>query len=84
MAPDVPKIEWTLRVVSDPYGCETSATYGIPAGMVSVYRRPLPSANVIDLDPNGDTPRGISSTRASTSCGTRASRTSRASSPTRR
>lgn len=45
--------EWKVRVVRDPYGCETSAKYGIPAGFLSLYRRPLPSANTAALDPQG-------------------------------
>jgi hypothetical protein len=45
--------EWTVRIVSDPYGCETSPTYGEPAGFLSVYRRPLPSANTHFLAPGG-------------------------------
>ena len=30
----------------DPYGCNTNPVTGIPAGIVSTYRRPLPSTNV--------------------------------------
>lgn len=46
--------EYTLTVVSDPYGCNTDRTYaqttnpatGATTQMVSVYRRPLISANL--------------------------------------
>ena len=49
-----PSPEWaSLTLVNDPYGCENSATYGVPAGFVSMYRRPLPTANVVFLDPAG-------------------------------
>jgi cytochrome c peroxidase len=45
--------EWKVHIVHDPTGCEGSATYGLPVGFLSVYRRPLPSANTFDLDPGG-------------------------------
>ncbi len=45
--------EWKVSIVHDPYGCEGSATYGLPAGFLSVYRRVLPSTNTFDLDPGG-------------------------------
>src|ERR1700732_2876522 len=40
-----------LRVENDPYGCEKSVIYGVPAGFLSMYRRPLPSANLFFLIP---------------------------------
>jgi hypothetical protein len=43
--------EWILTVKSDPLGCENDPTYGLPAGLLSVYRRTMPSANVAFLDP---------------------------------
>jgi cytochrome c peroxidase len=43
--------EWILTVKSDPTGCEKDPTYGLPAGLISVYRRTMPSANVAFLDP---------------------------------
>jgi cytochrome c peroxidase len=43
--------EWVLAVKSDPTGCENDPKYGLPAGMISVYRRTMPSANVAFLDP---------------------------------
>ncbi|HUN57930.1 MAG TPA: hypothetical protein VMU41_07425 [Candidatus Binataceae bacterium] len=43
--------EWILTVKSDPLGCENDRTYGLPAGLLSVYRRTMPSANVAFLDP---------------------------------
>jgi len=42
--------EWVLTVDYDPYGCETNHVYGLYANQVSVYRRPLPSANVAFLN----------------------------------
>jgi len=46
--------DWaSLTIVRDPFGCEASKTYGVPAGFLSMYRRPLPSANVFFLDPAG-------------------------------
>ena len=51
--------DWaSLTIVRDPFGCETNKTYGVPAGFLSMYRRPLPSANVFFLDPAGDPPIG--------------------------
>jgi cytochrome c peroxidase len=53
----VPEVhDWVqLRVENDPYGCEKSVIYGVPAGFLSMYRRPLPSANLFFLDPAGTT-----------------------------
>lgn len=41
--------EWVLKVEHDPFGCELDPEHGLPANLVSVYRRPLPSANVAML-----------------------------------
>ena len=40
--------EFTLEVLNDPTGCENNAVYGLksPNPVVSVYRRPLMSANL--------------------------------------
>ncbi|MCL2450757.1 MAG: hypothetical protein FWD17_17565, partial [Polyangiaceae bacterium] len=38
--------EYQIRIVSDPYGCETSSLYGLPAGVVSMYRRVLAATNL--------------------------------------
>lgn len=38
--------EFTIEVVRDPTGCNTSAEYGLKSGQVSVYRRPRPVANL--------------------------------------
>jgi hypothetical protein len=38
--------EYRVRVLSDPYGCENSAAYGLPSGMLSMYRRVLNSTNL--------------------------------------
>jgi cytochrome c peroxidase len=43
--------EFTISVVSDPYNCNTNAATGLPSGIVSIYRRPLPSTNLGFLDP---------------------------------
>ena len=43
--------EWIMTVKSDPTGCENDPTYGLPAGLASVYRRTMPSANVAFLNP---------------------------------
>ena len=42
-------MEFKVTVMSDPYGCNTDPTTGLTgpqSGIVSVYRRPLPSANL--------------------------------------
>ena len=42
-------LEFQITDVNDPYGCNTNATTGLTgstAGTVSIYRRPLPSANL--------------------------------------
>jgi hypothetical protein len=41
--------EWVLTVVHDPFGCELDPDHGLPANLLSVYRRPLPSTNVAFL-----------------------------------
>jgi cytochrome c peroxidase len=41
--------KFTVSVVSDPYGCNTNPSTGLTgptSGIVSVYRRPLPSTNL--------------------------------------
>lgn len=38
--------EFTIEVVNDPTGCNTSAEYGLKSGNISVYRRPRPAANL--------------------------------------
>jgi cytochrome c peroxidase len=44
--------QWaSVTVSSDPTGCELNSTYGLPAGMLSFYRRPLPATNVIYTTP---------------------------------
>ena len=52
--PSPPTLQFSIIDVQDPYNCTTSPTYGLtsygPAqpsqGIVSVYRRPLPSTNL--------------------------------------
>jgi hypothetical protein len=42
-------MEFKVTVMSDPYGCNTDPTTGLTgpqSGIVSVYRRPLPSTNL--------------------------------------
>ena len=49
--------QWAMTVKSDPTGCENDSEYGLPNNLASVYRRPLPSANVLMLNPgNGPLP----------------------------
>jgi len=46
--------EFKVSVLRDPYGCENSPKYGLPAGMISMYRRILSSTNLTrnaTLDP---------------------------------
>jgi cytochrome c peroxidase len=38
--------EFQISVVSDPYNCNTNPVTGLPSGIVSIYRRPLPSTNL--------------------------------------
>ena len=46
--------QYTVNAISDPYNCNTNAATGLtsygpnvaPAGFLSVYRRPLPAANL--------------------------------------
>src|SRR5208337_4004564 len=46
--------DWALvTVATDPTGCENSPVYGLPTGVASFYRRPLPSANTAFLFPAG-------------------------------
>lgn len=46
--------EWVLTVVYDPFRCQLDPEHGLPANLLSVYRRPLPSANVAYLVQNHD------------------------------
>jgi hypothetical protein len=48
--------QWIMTVLKDPTGCENDPTYGLPAGLVSVYRRTMPSANVAFLNPGARGP----------------------------
>lgn len=38
--------EFQISVVSDPYNCNNNPATGLPTGIVSIYRRPLPSTNL--------------------------------------
>ncbi len=38
--------EYAVKVIRDPYGCETSTTYGLPTGIISMYRRVLNATNL--------------------------------------
>jgi cytochrome c peroxidase len=45
----VTNLQFVVTKVDDPYGCTTNATTGLTSpttGIVSMYRRPLPSANL--------------------------------------
>jgi hypothetical protein len=55
--------QWVLKVLYDPYGCETDPTYGLPANQLSVYRRPLNATNVTFLvqDPGFYTDTAVAS-----------------------
>jgi hypothetical protein len=47
--------EFQISVVTDPYNCNTNPATGLASGIVSIYRRPLPSTNLGFLDPeDGD------------------------------
>lgn len=41
--------EFRIEVVRDPYGCNSGPNYGPAAGVISVCRRPRPTANLIYL-----------------------------------
>jgi cytochrome c peroxidase len=46
--------DWiSVTATYDPTGCESSPVYGLPAGMASFYRRPLPSGNTNFILPAG-------------------------------
>jgi cytochrome c peroxidase len=47
--PTTTGLEFQIVDVNDPYGCNTNAITGLTGsttGIVSVYRRPLPAANL--------------------------------------
>jgi len=46
--------EWVLVSVYDPFECQLDPEHGLPSNLLSVYRRPLPSANVAFLRQGGD------------------------------
>lgn len=46
--------EWIVEVEYDPFDCQLDPEHGLPANLLSVYRRPLPSANVAFLRQGGD------------------------------
>ena len=55
--------EFKVRILRDPYGCNTSSKFGLPAGMLSMYRRVLNSTNLtrnaqIGSDPGSISPQG--------------------------
>src|SRR5262245_19873676 len=41
-----PVAEFVVTAVDDPNGCNTNPTTGVAAGILSVYRRPLPTTNI--------------------------------------
>ncbi len=49
-----PNPEWVLVSVHDPFGCELDPGHGLPANLLSVYRRPLPAANISFVLQGGD------------------------------
>ncbi len=47
--PDATKLEFEVTAVNDPYNCTTNPATGLTSpttGIISVYRRPLPSTNL--------------------------------------
>jgi len=47
--PSAPNLEFSIASVDDPYGCTTNPATGLTSpstGIVSMYRRPLPSTNL--------------------------------------
>jgi len=44
--PPLGPLEFKVTVVQDLYGCNSSPTTGVATGLVSMYRRPLPSTNL--------------------------------------
>lgn len=52
--------EYRVTVLRDPYGCENSSTYGLPAGMLSMYRRVLNATNLTRNAQQGSDPTSIS------------------------
>jgi len=55
----VPKnAQYKVRILRDPYGCEASAKYGLPSGMLSMYRRVLNSTNLTRNAQLGNPPQG--------------------------
>ena len=47
--PSAPNLEFSVASVDDPYGCTTNPATGLTSpttGIVSMYRRPLPSTNL--------------------------------------
>jgi len=48
--------EWVLESVYDPFQCQLDPEQGLPANLLSVYRRPLPSANVAFLGQDNSNP----------------------------
>jgi len=47
--------QWVMTVKSDPTNCELDKTYGLPAGLAGLYRRPLASTGQL-LDNPGNGP----------------------------
>ena len=38
--------EFKVKILHDPYGCENSSKYGLPSGMLSMYRRVMNATNL--------------------------------------
>jgi cytochrome c peroxidase len=38
--------QFKVRILHDPYGCENSAKYGLPTGVISMYRRVMNATNL--------------------------------------
>jgi hypothetical protein len=52
--------EYQVSVLNDPYGCENSAEYGLPTGMLSMYRRVINATNLTRNAQLGSEPTSIS------------------------
>ena len=67
-------MEFQILGVGDPYGCNTNAVTGLTgskSGIVSVYRRPLPSTNLVPYELTRD--RSCEESRGGRACSVRLS-----------
>lgn len=45
--------QFTVSILNDPYGCESSTAFGLPTGVISMYRRVMNNANLTRNAQNG-------------------------------